>query len=183
MTPVVGMITTTLTPNIKKDVIGVAVYNPDDGTIWLDCCQDRDWEQTKDFTGITDGVYNRSLRSETVFKEVLERLSSRVIATFSHNICKDCFRAYGYNNDCIISIPSAMMVARSSFIPWDRFEENDNIAEWVQLLNKNKIKISRQDLATYAKAERCDKRLYGIKCLDNLELDGAIWDAVLNTPC
>lgn len=164
-------------------MIGIAVYNPDDGTIMLHCCQGRDWECTKDFTGLTAHVYNSTLKTEDAFKAVLVELAERPIATFAEGVCKDCFRLYGLNTELIIGLPSALSMVRSSFVPWEGFEVNPAIHEWIKLLNRQRVKISRRDLAESVKAVKSDHRIYGITCLDNLELDGAIWDAIINSKC
>ena len=159
------------------------MYNPDDGTILLNCCEKRDWESTKDFTGLTQGTYTSTMVTEYFFKKVIADLADRPIVTFAEGLCKDCFGIFGVSTELIIGLPSAICAVRSSFVPWENFETNTSIPEWVRLLNRQRVKISRKELAESVKAVRADHRLYGITCLDNLELDGAIWDAIINSKC
>lgn len=179
-----GMITTNLHPQTKKDVIGLAELNPDDNTIMLWCIENRDWEITKDFTGITAEVYKQTMVTEDVFKNtVIERFKNIPVATFASGICQSCFSLYGLDPSFVIQIPSAFFVARSGFTPWESLEENTNVLDWIRYLNRNKAHVKRQDMLEAAETKRSDKRGYGVKCLDNLETDGLVWQAVLDTLC
>lgn len=177
------MITTTLKPTTKKDIIGIATYNPDDGTIWLDCCQSRDWEKTKDYTGINEGCYKSALRSEGMFESIIKDISSKTIACFASDICAAGFLAYGYSNYTIFDICATAMIGQNRFIPWEDLAENPSIPEWARYINRQKRRISRNDLASTLSADKADKRIYGIKCLDNLEVDAAIWHKAITQLC
>lgn len=179
-TTVAGVITTTLTPKTKKDIIGVVTYYPDAGEVYLDCCNGRNWEATKDFTGLTESIYLSHARDERTFQEKLERLASSPVAVFADSLMKDCLSIYGKPTDMVIRIPSAAYVIRSSFTPWDRFEENPNVVEWINLLNKHKAHVNRKWLIESAQITKPDPREFGVKCLDNVEMDACIWEAAIN---
>ena len=178
-----GIITTTLKPQKKTDVVGIAVLNPEDFTIQLDCLPGRDWESTKDFTGLTAETYHQAVRTEEYFKETLNRLRGIPVVTFAKQICCDALELFGIPGEYLIQLPSAYYVVSSSMTPWERLEENPNIVEWVRYLNRYRVATKRQELLDAVKAKRSDKRLYGITCLDNLETDATIWEAILNMPC
>ena len=180
-TVVAGVITTSLSPRLKKDVIGLVTYHPDDGAVYLTCCNERNWEVTKDFTGLTESLYLSHACDEHAFKEKLKDISKSPVAVFADALLKDCLSIFGLPNDMVISIPSALYIIRSKFTPWDRFENNPNVVEWVNLLNKHKAHVNRKWLMETAQATKPDSREFGIKCLDNVETDACIWSAAINS--